>query len=51
MTSKAVQHWPKNLQTVTLDADTVLDDFGHEVLCRKIEIGKGAKVSSSFMFR
>ncbi|KAL3497585.1 hypothetical protein ACH5RR_040317 [Cinchona calisaya] len=43
-----VQRWLKNLQSIALDANIVLDEFGYEVLRRKIESRKRDKVLRFF---
>ncbi|KAL3509233.1 hypothetical protein ACH5RR_028634 [Cinchona calisaya] len=48
ITSEAVQFWLKKLRSIALDAEIVLDDFGYELLRRKIENRKRDKVRSFF---
>ncbi|KAL3497656.1 hypothetical protein ACH5RR_040388 [Cinchona calisaya] len=45
-----VQRWLKNLESIALDADIVLDEFGYEILCHKIETRKRDEVRRFFSF-
>ncbi|KAL3497657.1 hypothetical protein ACH5RR_040389 [Cinchona calisaya] len=50
LTGAAVQHWVKNLESIALDADIVLDVLGYEVLCQKIETRKRDGLRGLFHF-